>query len=405
MSDTGRTCVLVVAAGAPWESAVLRTLTASPDVVVLKRCMDVTDLLATATSGQADVAVVGLEAPGLDRPALDHLAAHQVRVVGVVEDADRERGRSRATAIGMSTVLATGELDRLHGAVVEAAAAPAPPERAAIRPDDESAGRAVAVWGPTGAPGRTTVTLGIAAELTRRGADPLVLDVDPWGGAVGQHLGVLDEVSGLLAAARGGADLEDRFLGLQRRVAGMRVLTGLPRPDRWVEVRGGVVERLAELGRRQGQVLLDTGFCLEDDPSADFSGRPGRNAMTLEAVTGADAVVVVGSADPVGLSRLARGLVELGEVTDGRAVHVVVNRMRSRLGWSGSDIASMVSGFGQVLDLHLLPDDRETVDKALLTGSSLTELGDSPLSGAIASLVDAIYPELRTRTAGRARRR
>src|SRR3546814_15765417 len=63
-------------------------------------------------------------------------------------------------------------------------------------------GRSVVVWGPTGGPGRTTVALGLAGEMARRGAAPLVLDVDPWGGSVGQHLGVLAEVSGLLACAR-----------------------------------------------------------------------------------------------------------------------------------------------------------------------------------------------------------
>src|SRR3546814_20290271 len=63
-------------------------------------------------------------------------------------------------------------------------------------------GRSVVVWGPTGGPGRTTVALGLAGEMARRGAAPLVLDVDPWGGSVGQHLGVLAEASGPLACAR-----------------------------------------------------------------------------------------------------------------------------------------------------------------------------------------------------------
>lgn len=402
MSD--RTCVLVLAAGAGWESGALSALSSDPDVVVLRRCMDVTDLLATATAGQAGVAVVALQAPGLDGAAVDHLTRQQVRTIGIVDPASAEEGRTRAAVIGVGAVLGTDQLDRLRDVVVSAAAKPraVPPAPATTRGAD---GQAVAVWGPTGAPGRTTVTLGVAAELARRGVDPLVLDVDPWGGAVGQHLGVLDEVSGLLAAARAGGDLENRFLGLQRRVAGLRVLTGLPRPDRWVEVRGGVVDRLAELGRSQGPVLLDTGFCLEDDPAAEFGGRPGRNAMTIEAVTGADTVLVVGSADPVGLSRLARGLVELGEVTDGRAVQVVVNRMRSRLGWSESDIASMVSGFGQVAGLHYLPEDRDTVDRALIAGQSLVELGDSPLATAMGGLVDALFPAFTRRTTGRARRR
>jgi MinD-like ATPase involved in chromosome partitioning or flagellar assembly len=399
-----RTCVLVLAAGAGWESRALSALSADPAVVVLKRCMDVTDLLATSTAGQAEVAVVALQAPGLDAPAVDHLTRQRVRVVGIVDPASAEEGRTRAAMIGVDAVLAADQLDRLRDTVASAAATPRSELPAAEPAAPGAEGQAVAVWGPTGAPGRTTLTLGIAAELARRGADPLVLDVDPWGGAVAQHLGVLDEVSGLLAAARAGGDLEHRFVGLQRRVAGLRVLTGLPRPDRWVEVRGGVVDRLTELGRGQGPVVLDTGFCLEEDPAADFGGRPGRNAMTLEAVTAADTVLVVGGADPVGLSRLARGLVELGEVTDGRAVHVVVNRVRSRLGWSESDIASMVSGFGQVVGLHFLPYDRDTADRALLTGQTLAELGDSALAGALARLVDGVCPAPRSSAPSRARR-
>lgn len=409
MHDTGRTCVLVVAAGAAWESTALKVLGSQRDVVVLKRCMDVTDLLATASAGQADVAVVAMQAPGLDATAVATLARHRVRTVGISDEPSGEAG-PRATTLGLGDIVPAQQLERLPEIVVATAEAPPPTSPTAPRHDEPVArteSPVVAVWGPTGAPGRTTVALGIAGELAKRDRDPLVLDVDPWGGAVGQHLGVLDEVSGLLAAARlaGGEDLPERFLSLQRRVAGLRVLTGLPRPDRWVEVRQGAVERLVELGRAQGPVVLDTGFCLEQEPAAEFSGRPDRNTMTVEALSVADQIVVVGSADPVGLSRLARGLVELGELTDGRAVHVVVNRMRGRLGWSESDIASMVSGFGQVAGLHFLPDDRETTDRALLTGSSLTELGESPLSRALERLVEGLDPSLRTRTAGRARRR
>ena len=49
-----------------------------------------------------------------------------------------------------------------------------------------------------------------------------------------------------------------------------------------------------------------------------IGARPGRNQMTLGALEAADEVVVVGAADPVGLSRLARGLVELREVAQDR---------------------------------------------------------------------------------------
>ena len=93
----------------------------------------------------------------------------------------------------------------------------------------------------------------------------------------------------------------------------------------------------------------------------------------------ADEVVVVGNADPVGLSRLARGLVELRDLTGGAPVRVVVNRMRPTLGWSEKDIAGMVEGFTRLTGLHFLPDDRAAVDRALVAGRTVVESGDSAL--------------------------
>jgi MinD-like ATPase involved in chromosome partitioning or flagellar assembly len=256
-------------------------------------------------------------------------------------------------------------------------------------------GRVIAVWGPAGAPGRTTVAAGIAAELARRQLRTILVDADPYGGTVAQQLGILDEVSGLLAAARLASSgvLAERFASVQRGVdSRLSVITGLPRADRWVELRQGLVEHLLETARDHGQVVVDTGFSLEEDPGAGPGGRPGRNQMTIGALEVADETVVVGSADPVGLSRLARALVELRDHTDGRAVHVVVNRMRSTLGWSEKDIAGMVSGFTRVAGLHFLPDDRAAVDRALVTGRTLLEGGDSALVRGIAGVVDVLAP-------------
>ena len=92
-------CVLLLAAGEAWESPALADLEAHPGVVVLKRCVDVDDLLAAVTSGQADVAVVSLDAPGLDPASIAHLRRHAVRPVAVTptrsDDVDvRERARS-----------------------------------------------------------------------------------------------------------------------------------------------------------------------------------------------------------------------------------------------------------------------------------------------------------------------
>ena len=396
--------VLIVAAVAPWESAALAALDGRSDVVVLKRCVDVDDLLATASSGQADVAVVGLDAPGFDSPAVDHLRRHAVRAVAVGPGSALDAARVRGASIGASAVVADDDLDGLVDAVRRPAPAPPrPPVEAAPAAAEPSSGRMVAVWGPSGAPGRTTVATGLAAVLATRGPVTLV-DADPYGGSVAQVLGILDEVSGLLAASRlaTAGTLGDRFGSVVRTLDDrLGVVTGLPRPDRWTEVRPGTVEALLDAAGRRGPVVVDTGFSLEED-LGDYGARPGRNLLTTEALAVADEVLVVGTADPVGLSRLVRGLVELRETVGPVPARLVVNRMRPTLGWSEQDVISMVAGFARPVGLHFLPDDRDAVDRALVTGRTLTETApESPVVRALTELADAVTSTEATTSAAR----
>jgi MinD-like ATPase involved in chromosome partitioning or flagellar assembly len=412
-------CVLLLAAGEAWESPALADLEAHPGVVVLKRCVDVDDLLASVTSGQSDVAVVSLDAPGLDPATTAHLRRHAVRPVAVTTSrSDDLDVREHAQRLGITAVVGAGELASLASVVVsvedvadtracDAAPLEALPDGVPVA-DATDGGRVVVVWGPAGAPGRTTVATNLAWEVASRRTDVVLADLDPYGGAVAQQLGVLDEVSGLLSASRlaGSGQLDERFASTCRGIGEhLAVVTGLPRADRWREVRAAQVDQLLERARASAQVVVDTGFCLEEDGGSDFGGRPGRNALTLAALEQADEVVVVGAADPVGLTRLARGLVDLRERAGGVPVRVVVNRMRSSIGWSEKEIAGMVEGFSRVAGLHFLPDDRATVDKALVSGRPLAEVGDSPLVHGIAALADALFPvSVPSAPAGRRRR-
>ena len=101
-----RVCVLVVGAGAGWEPAALAALEARPELVVLKRCVDVTDLLATAASGQAQAAVVSVDAPGLDATAVEQLLRHEVRTVAVASGPAGERAAEIPAVNGHGTALA-----------------------------------------------------------------------------------------------------------------------------------------------------------------------------------------------------------------------------------------------------------------------------------------------------------
>ena len=258
----------------------------------------------------------------------------------------------------------------------------------------------VAVWGPTGAPGRTVLATTLAAEVASRGVEVLLVDADTYGGCVAQSLGLLDEAPGIAAACRA-ADQGLLDLPMLARVApevvpGLRVLTGLPKAERWPEVRSAALERVLDLSRSLvAVVVVDCGFCLEDDEELSYdTSAPRRNEATLTSLAASDLVVAVGGADPVALQRFVRGLQELGTVPSGQPVPVV-NRVRAGAVGSRpeSRIADSLLRFAGLDAVRFVPDDPGALDAALLAGRSLVEHApDSPVRRAVADLASAVLP-------------
>jgi Flp pilus assembly CpaE family ATPase len=259
-------------------------------------------------------------------------------------------------------------------------------------------GRIVAVWGPTGAPGRTTVAVTLASELAVLGVPTVLVDADTYGGSVAQALSFLDEAPGIAAATRA-ADQGTLDLVMLARLSplagpGLRVLTGIPKADRWTEVRAPALERVLTLARRLGQVVVvDCGFNLEDDEELSYDTMaPRRNAATLTTLSLADELVAVGGCDPVSLQRLVRGLQELETVPSPRPV-VVVNRVRAGAVGPRPEavVSAALSRFAGVDDLLFVPDDPAALDAALLEGRSLAECApQSPVRAAVRALATRV---------------
>jgi MinD-like ATPase involved in chromosome partitioning or flagellar assembly len=253
----------------------------------------------------------------------------------------------------------------------------------------------------------------LAAELAGRGQRVLLVDADTYGGCVAQTLGLLDEAPGLAAAARaahqGTLDLPALARLAPEALPRLRVLTGIPRPDRWTEISAPALERVLELGRTLAEVVLvDCGFCLEDDEDLSYDTQaPRRNAATLTALAGSDAVLAVGAADAVSLQRFVRGIQELGTVPSPKAVPVV-NRVRAgSVGVHPEErVREVLARFAGLDAVHLVPEDRDAVDAALLAGRSVVEHApQSPFRRAVAELATAIVPSSRGRHPGESRGR
>ena len=180
------------------------------------------------------------------------------------------------------------------------------------------------------------------------------------------------------------------------------MLTGFPRPDRWGDLRPGALPDLVALVRNRGPVVLDAGSGLAGEPEPGLAGRRTREDLVRESLEEADRLVVVGTADPVGLARLSRCLVGLvEELPDAlERTHVVVNRMRGSLGWGEREIRGMVEGLGRPVSTTFLPEDQQAVDRALVHGTTLAEAGGGPLHDALVGLAT----ELGLIAAGGARR-
>jgi Mrp family chromosome partitioning ATPase len=412
------TGVLVAVGPVGFEPAVL-SVASSPDIHVVRRCVDVADLVATAATRQAPAALVSAQLRGLDAEVVDRLRGENVVVVGVVAESS-SADEALLRQIGISEVAPADDAVSLAELVVELVARPSRGYATARGGEDDASGRqvrdhlarsgrVVAVWGPTGAPGRSTVALGLSAELARLATPTLLVDADVYGGSIAVKLGMLDESSGLLAAARAantGSLTAEVLARHAREVAPyLRVLTGLPRADRWTEVKAVLLRNIFAVSRSLSAfTVVDCGFSLELDEEISYdTTAPRRNGATVEALESADTVLVVGGADPVGLARLIRGLHELSAVVPDVTPLVVVNRVRSSLGWSDDDTVSTVEKATGARVTRLLPDDPAACDRALVHGRSLAECApDARLSRAFGALAtDVVGGGFR---AGRARR-
>ncbi|WP_243063568.1 regulator [Humibacter sp. RRB41] len=371
--------------------------TASGHVVAL-RTETARELVTALAARSVDVAVIGAAKGRLTAEVVATCDRSGVRLVVL---AASESERRHALSLGVHDALdAASDWDALEPSL---RGVPVVPPRAGGPVGSEDAARVVAVWGPAGAPGRTSFAITMAAELAALGHSVVLADADPYGGAIAPALGLLDEAPGFAATCRLAASdslTHDELTRVAQRYSSPRgafwVLTGIGRAARWPELTTDRVERVLAACRTWADyTVVDVGFSLETDEeiTSDLFA-PRRNAATLAALRGSDDVVAVGAADPVGLSRLLRALGDLADAAPDTRAHVIVNRVRASAVGAGpfAQVSSTLARFGSVEAAALVPDDPAAFDLAVLTGRTLRDA--APKSPARAALLRFIEWEL-----------
>ncbi len=401
------TDVLVALSGLPDEPELVRVADAV-GLRILRRCVDAVDLLAAAAIGDSCPVIVSATLPRLTADVVDRLGARAI--VGVASDA---LGTQRLERLGVETVVVVAPAPQTTMqqvadvcAVARAVSPSAPPsvglevgrvahepvEHAATTPDvsgtarqeaprvrfpGRQGGLVIAVWGPLGSPGRTTVALGVSEHLADQGRRVCLVDADTYGPSVALALGLVEDTSGLLIACRHAeaGSLSVRSLAsltMSVPVAGSgdwRVLGGLGDPARWRELRRPALDRLWSQAREAFDVtVVDAGFCLESDGEAGAWIRE-RNAAALSAVSEADHVLAVGDASILGAARLATAVTRLREVAPQAAVSVVRNRARGSVGQWRDAIAPLLPE-AEMVDV---PEDPRAIQACWSQGRALGE--------------------------------
>ncbi|WP_309065109.1 AAA family ATPase [Microbacterium sp.] len=267
-----------------------------------------------------------------------------------------------------------------------AQAAPAAPSAAPAR--------VIAVWGPAGAPGRSTLAVQLAVELARAGRRTALVDADSVAPSLALQLGLAEDAPGLAAACRRAglgsldtAELARLSTPVETSAGTVEVLTGLNRPSRWPELAAARLRGTLSACRTWvDETVVDVAAEFDEDEDALDPGAPLRHAATAAALLEADAVVAVLSADPLGASRFLRGHAELRHLIGTTPVTVVANRVRP--GPLGIDargqIRRTLERFAGIDDVAFVPFDQRGADAAALHARPIADV--APRSALVAAV-------------------
>lgn len=184
-----------------------------------------------------------------------------------------------------------------------------------------SRGRLVAVWGPQGSWGVTSVAIGLARGLAAKGGSAALIDANVHAPDVAAELDVPE--GGLLQACLA-ADRGAPALPVQTS-AGVAVLTGV-QPQMYPSVHAGALQQVLSAAVAQyAWVVADTDSAV--DAAGEFGLVPDWTTATAVTLQAADQVVIVIGESDLAQRRLWRALPAVAELARGRKT-VVVNRCR-----------------------------------------------------------------------------
>lgn len=367
--------------GAPAEAELISLANAS-GIEISRRCTDAPELLSVCAVVPGTHVLVGAQLPRMSGEIFAILT-QQVASVAVIAFDDHQEALARSWNAGRILRADHVGFDLISELRQNLSASSEVQDKKQPR-FTEKTGQVSACWGPPGSHGRTTFAIGFAEALGKCGARVLLIDADTTAPSIALTLGIDEDVSGIVVAARYAEAnaLDSRSLANCVRVIAPNfwVMTGLSDPSRWPEVRGGAMEKIIDRARELfDHVVIDLGADLDErDGELGINLAPTlvprRTVVTTTVLERSDQVFVVTRADALGAQRLANVYSTHSSLFASARRCVVVNMVHK------ADVHQIQKEFGAIcaaldpgLEVRYLPSDTIATDM-VKKASTLGEL-------------------------------
>jgi MinD superfamily P-loop ATPase len=266
-----------------------------------------------------DVLVVGHRWVALTRALVDDVHARGRTVVGVF-DHEEPAGRRHLLELGVDATVESDAAPSTFVAVIASTARRRGDDPEMLEAVDRRSAALIVVGGAPGS-GRTEIAVHLASAL--RATRVALVDADDVAPAVAQRLALPIEPNlrtAIEAVEHRRGDLAHSILHADLP---FDVVTGIPNPAGWSQVRPAEVMRVVDaVGADHDVVVADGAGSLEEIGSAPR----GRNATARALVADADALVAVCDATPVGVSRLLTWIADANALAPNLPLVAVVKR-------------------------------------------------------------------------------
>lgn len=345
---------------------------------VAGRCLDGPSLVAQA--GEVNAVLASADLHRLSVDSLEVVRDSGTPLVLLVEPSEIAQFEGLAYLVPAASSGAD-IVSALRGAIQRGVIREATP--ATERQPEDSAraplahgGQVLALVSGKGAPGTTTLAIGLAAALGHQDSRVVLVDSDLRGGGVAPYLD-LDPRRGLIGLTVG--PTTDEVVGAElQEASGFRVLAGIERPEMRDRVTSEqLVTALAVLREQFQLTIVDVGQSL-----------PGvASDAANTAVRSSDQVLVITTADLAGLWNARHCLRHLQESLGSprERLGLVINRHAGRHEYGAAEVERALG----VRVMATVPDDRKAAMRAARDQLPLIAVGGSA-ARQVAALADEL---------------